>query len=237
MAQEKDYLGEKLHLLERAREDIYFRKLDRELIERLRQQDQAKLEESPPRGAVFTPILVPVDFSAYSTKALLCAADIAERFNSSIIVMHVIGREVGIHAVRRRLGAERVPLLGPFTESQVRNIPDQEIESVIVDYREQAYTQLQAFLPARLSGGAVELRVVIGSPFERIIEMALREEAGLIVMGTHGRTGLAHIAMGSVAERVVRLAPCPVLTVKAPSPETESWLEDFYEKFMPPSRS
>jgi nucleotide-binding universal stress UspA family protein len=234
MPQEKDYLGEKLHLLERAREDVYFRKLNQELIERLRQEDEAKLEKPPPSSAVFTPILVPVDFSAYSTKALLCAADLAERCNSAIIVLHVISREVSVHAARQRLGVERVPLLGPYTESQARNIPDQELESVIVDHREQAYTQLQSFLPERLARCPIELRVVIGNPFERIIEMALREKAGLIVLGTHGRTGLAHIAMGSVAERVVRLAPCPVLTVKAPPPETESWLEDFYEKFIPP---
>jgi universal stress protein A len=234
MAQEKDYLGEKLHLLERAREDVYFRKLNQELIEHMRQEDQAKLEEPQPPGGVFTPILVPVDFSAYSTQALLCAADIAERFNSSIIVLHVIGREVSVHAMRQRLGVERVPLLGPSTSSQAEEIPDQEIESVIVDHREQAYTQLQSFLPERLAHHPVELRVVLGNPFERIIEMALREKAGLIVLGTHGRTGLTHVAMGSVAERVVRLAPCPVLTVKAPSSETEGWLEDFYEKFLPP---
>ena len=65
----------------------------------------------------------------------------------------------------------------------------------------------------------VELRVLVGHPFERILETAIREQVALIVLGTHGRTGLAHAIMGSVAERVVRLAPCPVLTVKTSAAE------------------
>ena len=81
--------------------------------------------------------------------------------------------------------------------------------------RVQAYEALQSFLPSRLASGSVELRVVFGHPFERIVETAARDDIGMIVMGTHGRTGLARLTAGSVAERVVRLAPCPVLTVKA----------------------
>jgi len=76
------------------------------------------------------------------------------------------------------------------------------------------------------------LRVVFGRPFERIVEMAVKEEVELIVMGTHGRTGFARLALGSVAERVVRLAPCSVLTVKAPTTESESWLQEFYSDFL-----
>ena len=58
-----------------------------------------------------------------------------------------------------------------------------------------------------------------GYPFPRIIEIARKHEVDLIVMGTHGRTGLAHALLGSVAEKVVRKAPCPVLTVKHPEHE------------------
>jgi nucleotide-binding universal stress UspA family protein len=78
---------------------------------------------------------------------------------------------------------------------------------------------LQAFLPAQKAHHHVELRVWAGHPFERILETAVREQVALIVLGTHGRTGLAHAIMGSVAERVVRLAPCPVLTVKTSTVE------------------
>ena len=93
-------------------------------------------------------------------------------------------------------------------------------EAVVVDLRERAQTALQHFLPSELSGRSVELRVEIGHPFEQILEVAKGERVDMIVMGTHGRTGLAHIVLGSVAERVVRMAPCPVLTVKVP-PSTE----------------
>ena len=126
-----------------------------------------------------------------------------------------------------------MPLLGPFTASPDPSVVREAMETVVVDYRERAYEALQAFLPPRLSQCPVELRVVVGHPFERIVETAVREPAGLIVLGTHGRTGLSRVAMGSVAERVVRLAPCPVLTVKMPTPEEESWLQEFYETFIP----
>ena len=61
--------------------------------------------------------------------------------------------------------------------------------------------------------------VVLGTPFVKIITVAREEDVDLIVMGTHGLTGLTHIPIGSVAEKVVRKAPCPVLTVKHPEHE------------------
>lgn len=83
-----------------------------------------------------------------------------------------------------------------------------------MNLHEQAHTALQQFLPPELAGQHVELRIEVGPPFEHILETAHRHRVDLIVMGTHGRTGLSHMALGSVAERVVRMAPCPVLTVK-----------------------
>jgi nucleotide-binding universal stress UspA family protein len=56
--------------------------------------------------------------------------------------------------------------------------------------------------------------VEVGHPVEQILDVVTRDDVDLIVMGTHGHTGFAHAVLGSVAERVVRLAPCPVLTVK-----------------------
>jgi nucleotide-binding universal stress UspA family protein len=235
MAEGKDYFGETLRLAERAREDAYFRKLDQELLAKMRQQDVEAAEEAVQRSKIFTPILVPVDFSPYSTTALLCAADIAERFAASLIVFHVIAREVGMHAAHQRLGRSSMPLLGSFVTTATPEVPREVMESVIVDCREQAYTALQAFLPPRLARYPLELRVVVGRPFERILETAIREPVGLIVLGTHGRVGLSRVAMGSVAERVVRLAPCPVLTVKAPTPEESSWQQGLYETFLPPT--
>ena len=162
-------------------------------------------------------ILVPVDFSPYSTEALLYAATLADHLASTVVVLHVIAKEIEAQAVHQRAG-RGVPLLG--VTSETLGVPPEMHEAVVVDLRERAQTALQHFLPSELSGRSVELRVEIGHPFEQILEVAKGERVDMIVMGTHGRTGLAHIVLGSVAERVVRMAPCPVLTVKAP-PSTE----------------
>ena len=116
--------------------------------------------------------------------------------------------------------------------SDAADLSDDDIKTVLDPQREQAYQALQTFLPSALAEHPLELRVVFGRPFERIVEMAVAEDVGLIVMGTQGRTGLAHLALGSIAERVVRLAPCSVLTVKSPTAESDSWLQDFYAKFL-----
>jgi nucleotide-binding universal stress UspA family protein len=59
---------------------------------------------------------------------------------------------------------------------------------------------------------------VVGTPYHKIVEVAAAEKVDLIVMATHGRTGLSHLVMGSVAERVVRMAPRPVLTIRPAAP-------------------
>ena len=93
---------------------------------------------------------------------------------------------------------------------------------MVVDLREQAYTALQAFLPPQMAQYTREQRVLVGQLFERMLETAAKEHVGLIVLGTHGRIGLAHLLMGSIAECVVRLAPCPVLTVKSSPADTQA---------------
>lgn len=219
MAEDKDYLGEKLRLAERAREDAYFRTLDQALIAQMRQKDRADTAAAVQPPALFASILVPVDFSTYSADALRYAVGIADRFASSIIVLHVIPRETTTHAVYQRLGRRDLPFLGPLSPKNTPEVPPDVEEEVVVDLRERVYTALQEFLPAPIAHYPVELRVLVGHPFERILETAVHEKVALIVLGTHGRTGLAHAIMGSVAERVVRLAPCPVLTVKTSTAE------------------
>ncbi len=145
-----------------------------------------------------------------------------------------MAHEVTTHAVQHRLGQGGMPLLGAGGQAEPHEIPPEAEEEVVTDLRVQAYTALQDFLPPQLARHTVELRVVTGSPFERILETAVRAHVALIVLGTHGRTGLLHAMMGSVAERVVRLAPCPVLTVKAATPEEKGWLQDVYAHFMSP---
>jgi nucleotide-binding universal stress UspA family protein len=225
MAEDKDYFGEKLRLVERAREDAYFRTLDQALLAQMRQHDRAEATAAAPQAPeLFPSILVPVDFSPYAANALYYALGIADRCASSIIVLHVIPRETTMQAVYQRLGHRDLPFFGPLHPQSTPALPPEVAEEVVVDLREQAYTALQAFLPAQMAQHAVELRVLVGHPFERILETAVHEKVALIVLGTHGRAGLAHLIMGSVAERVVRLAPCPVLTVKTPTVDAQAVL-------------
>lgn len=162
----------------------------------------------------FDTILVPVDFSSYATEALLYAATLARRFTSQLIVLHVIAKEFETVSVHQSAGRRGLPphVMGPLTEAL--DVPDETTEAIAIDFHQQAMTALQHFLPVELRGLRVERRVAIGHPFEQIVDIAKDESVDLIVMGTHGRTGLTHLMLGSVAERVVRLAPCPVLTVK-----------------------
>jgi nucleotide-binding universal stress UspA family protein len=85
-------------------------------------------------------------------------------------------------------------------------------------YREQMCDWLHR-LQAPRSGVEIDHRLTDGEPHAEILRVAEDDRCDLIVMGTHGRTGLPRLLMGSVAEQVVRRAPCPVLTVKAPFPE------------------
>jgi nucleotide-binding universal stress UspA family protein len=81
------------------------------------------------------------------------------------------------------------------------------------DHGEEAFQHLRDSVPASFSG-RWEVEVTTGDPAEAIVRMAQAYKADLIVMGTHGRTGLPHVLLGSIAEKVVRLAPCPVLTIR-----------------------
>ena len=178
--------------------------------------------------------MVPVDFSAYSTLALRYATHFAARFAASVIVMHVIPSET-TPSLLQPSGAGPLPFLGSWAPPTPPETPPEFDEQAFINLREQAYSALQACIPAALARHPVELRVVVGQPFARILETAVRERVGMIILGTHGRTGLAHLVMGSVAERIVRLAPCPVLTVKAaPTTEEHGWLQRLYETFLTP---
>jgi universal stress protein A len=237
MVENKDYFSEKLQAVERAREDVYFRKLDQELIAKMRQSSTTQAEEAARLASVFASILVPVDFSPYSATALRYAADIAGRFGSSVLVVHVISRESGAQKAQHRLQERGLLLPGGARAAGAPEVSETVMADIVTTQREQIYTELVKVLPPQLASYPVELRVLVGPPFERILETAVREEIALIIMGTHGRTGLSRVVMGSIAERVTRLAPCPVLTVKATTAEEESWLQNFYATFIRPKSS
>jgi nucleotide-binding universal stress UspA family protein len=144
-------------------------------------------------------ILVPTDFSKSSRNALTYGAAFATRFGAELYLLHVV-QDLALFIPE----AVMVPPVVPPVEQ-------------FVSAARQALERALGELP--LPDVRVTPEVVEGAPFEEIIRFARERDIDLIVMGTHGHTGLAHILMGSVAEKVVRRAPCPVLTVRHPEHE------------------
>jgi len=144
----------------------------------------------------FTRILVPTDFSIQSESALAYARELAERFGASIHLLHVLEDPYATSAY----ATEVYGYLPPGLKET---------------WQKNAEEKLDTLLPAadRIRLG-VTSAVIFGRPAAAIVEYAEEEKADLIVMGTHGRGGVTHLLLGSVAERVVRAAPCPVLTVR-----------------------
>ncbi|HLW70469.1 MAG TPA: universal stress protein [Candidatus Binataceae bacterium] len=148
----------------------------------------------------FTKILAPTDFSDDSKLALTYAIELALRFSAEIIVMHV----------DQPLSPVMIGDLSPGLDMGTVN-------RIAEEQRLMALKELDQ-VTARLRETGVKARSLmrVGAPFLEIISGAQSEGADLIVMGTHGRTGLVHVLMGSVAERVVNKAHCPVLTIRHP---------------------
>ncbi len=138
-------------------------------------------------------LLVPIDFSECSKKALQYAVPLAEQFGASITLVHIV-------RVNYVGGPEFAALDYPGIEGEL-------LKSAEKHLAELAATEVESKTDAR----AV---VRIGQEVTEIIAAAKELESDLIIISTHGRTGLKHVLMGSVAENVVRLAPCPVLVVR-----------------------
>lgn len=132
-------------------------------------------------------ILYPTDFSAMSLTALEVATALARERDASLMIVHV----------------EEPPLGYAGVEFDYR--PEAP--------RDEMLAMLKEIVPTDISV-PFEHRLIAGLPAPAIVEMAERENVDLIVMATHGRTGLTRVLLGSVAEEVVRTAKCPVLTVK-----------------------
>jgi nucleotide-binding universal stress UspA family protein len=145
---------------------------------------------------VFNHILVPTDFSVYSDAALEYARAIAAQFRSTLHLLHVIDAQL---------------VAGP-PGSEIYIGESAELHAELFDNAKDRLAQRAA----RPAGApfTVTTEVIVGTSAPAIIDVAAGRGIDLIVMGTHGRTGLAHLLMGSVAERVVRFAPCPVLTIR-----------------------
>ncbi len=137
-------------------------------------------------------ILCPIDHSDCSKEALKYAVSLAMKDEAQLYLLHIID----IRSCNESLDTMSV------------QIPDKET-------LEQLRTKLLDCIPEEIRDDMnVEAIVIQGVPFAEIISTARENEIDMIVIGSHGRTGLAHMMLGSVSEKVVRKAPCPVLTVR-----------------------
>jgi len=140
-------------------------------------------------------ILCPIDYSVYSEKALKYAIEFAEKYNAKLYLMHVL--DIRIYDI---------------TDPELYNVNVIDKET-INKLRERLHKCISEDTRKNIE---VETLVIEGVPFAEIIKKAREYKVDLIVLGTHRRTGLSHAIMGSVAEKVVRKAPCPVLTIRHP---------------------
>jgi len=138
-------------------------------------------------------ILAPTDFSEFAKQAVDYAYGLAQKFGARLSLLYVI----------------ELPAM------PVEDFVPARWGMSLADLERQARLELARLVPEAEPAVVDVVRLVdVGSPYRKIVENAEAENADLIVMATHGHTGLSHLLLGSVAERVVRLAPCPVLTLR-----------------------
>jgi universal stress protein A len=144
----------------------------------------------------FERILIAIDFSENSDYAFDYALTLARQFQSELTVMHVIN--------------EPVDLRGFY-------VPHISFEQLEKEIEEGAEKMMESFCREKMGDFArYKTDIVTGIPYEEINRKAEASGASLIVLGTHGRKGIDHLIFGSTAERVVRSATCPVLTIRMP---------------------
>ena len=140
-------------------------------------------------------ILVPTDFSDASGAALDYARALAGAFGSALHLLHVVQ--------------------DPYVQPWAAEAFGVSLAGVLERWEQDAHAQLEQLVPeAERRAHPVQCTTRVGHPFVEILDYAQAHQVDLIVMGTHGRGPVAHVLLGSVTERVVRKAPCPVLTVR-----------------------
>jgi nucleotide-binding universal stress UspA family protein len=144
----------------------------------------------------FKELLIPTDFSEYSLRAVDYGVEIAEKFASHLTLVYVVE---------------------PLLQAADLTWTTVDFEELNKAHKETAEKQLAKLVEERIPKGIrCDTVILFGKAFVEILKFAKEENANLIVMATHGRGAISHLLMGSTAEKVVRKASCPVLTVKHP---------------------
>jgi len=142
-------------------------------------------------------ILFPTDFSEGASQALKYATDMAKKYGAKLHIVHII------YDIAKASGWY---------------VPHRSVDEMYKEIQDGAKKELEKFGVEELSGlKNLERSVLTGVPHEEIMNFAKKNKIDLIIMGTHGRSGIDRILFGSTAAQVVRYAPCPVLTVRVPA--------------------
>ena len=143
-----------------------------------------------------TQILAPTDFSEHSDGALRHAAELARKFGAKLVLLHVVSNEA-------------------LESMSKAHIPPHPVDKVYEDLGQEIREQYAKHVPPGVRKTLeTEILALPGVPSLEIVRAARLKGVDLIMMATHGRTGLSHALVGSVTERVVRKAPCPVLSIR-----------------------
>jgi nucleotide-binding universal stress UspA family protein len=143
---------------------------------------------------VISRILVPIDFSTHSRNSLRYAIPLAEQFSASLHLIYVV--EPTVYPADLGFGQ----VVYPTFEEELASKGAKELESLI---EEEIVGKVRATSAVRT-----------GKPYQEILREASERKVDLIILATHGHTGVEHMLFGSTAERIVRKAPCPVLTIR-----------------------
>jgi len=149
-----------------------------------------------------TTLLVAVDFTPFSEEALFFAGRLAEKLKAQLLVLHVIHDPAEAPGFYAQKGKKK-----KFLRS-MEEAAEEMMKEFLLKMR-QAY-------PDQVPIKKAKPLLVVGTPVTRIVEVAKKEQVGMIIMGSHGRTGLAHLLVGSKVQGVVQLSPIPVTVVKTP---------------------
>jgi len=142
---------------------------------------------------MFKKILCPVDFSEFTKDVIAYAADISKQYGAELHVLHVIPNLTYFTPYESFLTPENLVAIEKNIQDEVDRDFGKILKNVDIDVKKAVRT---------------------GVAFVEIIDYAKAEGIDLIVMGTHGRSGIEHILIGNVAEKVVRKSPCPVMTIR-----------------------
>ncbi len=159
------------------------------------QSNSPEKEERKTNAISLKRILVPIDFSQPSKNALRYATSFAKHFRAELLLVYVV--EPAVYPGDLSFGQIGIPHI----EKEMRERGKKELERLV---KEHVAGQV-----------ASRAKIRTGKPFLEIIGMAKEEDVDLIIIATHGHTGVEHIIFGSTAEKVVRKAPCPVLVVRS----------------------